>query len=445
MPSLSSCIAAYLLNSLWLTPLLGAAGWVACRLLQRLGFGAVHRVWVLVLFASVAVPVLPMALPSLSRLLGHASGNSSVTLHVSSGVAGTSAALRGHLSLPGAMLHALSLCYLGACTLFSVRLLRSVLRTSALCRRARVCVLTPSLEGVRQEVMEAFGVRAACLETDEVTGPVVVGFRRPVLLLPVGFVEAIDVNDFRVALAHECAHLCRHDFQKNVFYQALGLPLAFHPFSWWIKRQIAESRELLCDRMAVERSVEARVYVRSLLRLAMLVASSPQAASFNAIGILDANILEARVMKLRTAPVEVKAPLRLCLLGAGLVFVLTASFAGAAAPLALSRVDASATDQTGEVFHVGKDVKAPVLVKQADPEFPRAFKSPDGTFSGTCEVALIVDVLGRPRKVHVVRSLSKAFDKSAVTAVKQYRFKPGTHLGRPVPVDLLVDVNFQKF
>ena len=62
--------------------------------------------------------------------------------------------------------------------------------------------------------------------------------------------------------------------------------------------------------------------------------------------------------------------------------------------------------------------------------------------AGTCEVALGVDTSGTPREVHIVRSFNEAFDKEAVKAVQQYRFKPGLHSGKPVPVDLLVDVNF---
>jgi len=50
-----------------------------------------------------------------------------------------------------------------------------------------------------------------------------------------------------------------------------------------------------------------------------------------------------------------------------------------------------------------------------------------------------------PRDVHVVRSLSKAFDENAVKAVEQYRFKPAEHLGKPVPVALSVEVKFQLF
>jgi len=60
-------------------------------------------------------------------------------------------------------------------------------------------------------------------------------------------------------------------------------------------------------------------------------------------------------------------------------------------------------------------------------------------------VYLIVDEKGMPTHVRVVRGVGMGLDEKAVEAVRQYRFKPGTKDGKPVPVDLYIDVNFQIF
>jgi len=96
------------------------------------------------------------------------------------------------------------------------------------------------------------------------------------------------------------------------------------------------------------------------------------------------------------------------------------------------------------VYKIGKDVSAPKLINAPAPEYPKSARQ-KGPFKGTCLIGLVVDASGMPREVHVVRSLSNAFDENAVKAVEQYRFSPAEHLGKSVPVALSVEVKFQLF
>jgi protein TonB len=66
-------------------------------------------------------------------------------------------------------------------------------------------------------------------------------------------------------------------------------------------------------------------------------------------------------------------------------------------------------------------------------------------FQGTCVVALIVDTRGNPQRVHIVGHLGMGLDEKAVAAVKQYKFKPATLEGRPVPVEVNVEVDFRIY
>jgi protein TonB len=60
-------------------------------------------------------------------------------------------------------------------------------------------------------------------------------------------------------------------------------------------------------------------------------------------------------------------------------------------------------------------------------------------------VDLIVDETGHPRNVHVIRPLGMGLDARAVLAVSQYRFTPGMKKGRPVPVEMHIEVNFRLY
>ena len=97
----------------------------------------------------------------------------------------------------------------------------------------------------------------------------------------------------------------------------------------------------------------------------------------------------------------------------------------------------------GGVMHIGGSVRPPVLVSQVDPEFSEEARK--AKFSGNVEVYLWVDENGNPSHVKVVRGVGMGLDEKAIEAVRQYKFKPAMQNGKPVKVDLYVDVNFQIF
>ena len=60
-------------------------------------------------------------------------------------------------------------------------------------------------------------------------------------------------------------------------------------------------------------------------------------------------------------------------------------------------------------------------------------------------LALVVDENGRPRDVHVTRSVNKVLDQNAVNAVTQWRFKPALRDGKPVATGTSVEVGFRLY
>jgi len=97
----------------------------------------------------------------------------------------------------------------------------------------------------------------------------------------------------------------------------------------------------------------------------------------------------------------------------------------------------------GGVMHVGGGVLPPALLSSVDPEFSEEARK--AKFSGNVEVYLIVDEQGKPTHVRVARGVGMGLDEKAVEAVRQYKFKPATQGGKPVKVDMYVDVVFNIY
>lgn len=91
---------------------------------------------------------------------------------------------------------------------------------------------------------------------------------------------------------------------------------------------------------------------------------------------------------------------------------------------------------------VGGDVLVPILIHSAEPKFPSNLSAK--TLDAVVLIGLVVDTAGKPSNIHIVRSDDSELDKAAMNAVAKYRFKPATLHDKPVPVELKVQIRFQK-
>jgi len=96
-----------------------------------------------------------------------------------------------------------------------------------------------------------------------------------------------------------------------------------------------------------------------------------------------------------------------------------------------------------KAMHVGGSVKPPKVRYSFDPKFTQTAR--DAKFSGNVQVYLWVDENGLPTHLRLVKPVGLGLDEAAIAAVEQYRFSPATQNGKPVKVDLYIDVNFQIF
>jgi protein TonB len=97
----------------------------------------------------------------------------------------------------------------------------------------------------------------------------------------------------------------------------------------------------------------------------------------------------------------------------------------------------------GALRKIGGGVSSPELIFKVDPEFSEEARK--AKFMGIVLVNLIVDQNGNPQNVHVLRGVGMGLDEKAVAAVKQYKFRPAKEGGKPVAVELNVQVDFQIF
>ncbi|MBL7112244.1 MAG: hypothetical protein ISS19_09925 [Bacteroidales bacterium] len=81
--------------------------------------------------------------------------------------------------------------------------------------------------------------------------PMVIGYLKPVVLLPVSAISHIPCEQLDAILVHELAHIKRHDFLINVFQNIVELLMFYHPVVWYLNYQIRKERENCCDDLAV--------------------------------------------------------------------------------------------------------------------------------------------------------------------------------------------------
>lgn len=97
--------------------------------------------------------------------------------------------------------------------------------------------------------------------------PTVIGWLRPVILVPLSIWAGLSAEQVEALLAHELAHIRRHDYLVNLLQTAIETLLFYHPAVWWISRQARTEREHCCDDMAVRTCGDVLVYARALTAL----------------------------------------------------------------------------------------------------------------------------------------------------------------------------------
>ena len=105
------------------------------------------------------------------------------------------------------------------------------------------------------------------LQSSLVEVPAIIGWVRPVLLIPVSALTGLTPRQLESIIAHELAHVRRFDYLINLLQTAVETLLFYHPAVWWVSRQIRIERENCCDDVAVSVCGDRLTYARALIEL----------------------------------------------------------------------------------------------------------------------------------------------------------------------------------
>ena len=176
-------------------------------------------------------------------------------------------------------------------------------------------------------LLRRFAIRrpVRLLVSARVAVPALIGWLRPVILLPASVLAELPLQHLELILAHELAHLRRCDYLLNLLQTAIETLLFYHPAVWWVSRQIRVERESCCDEQAAAAG-DRLSYARALTALAELC-REPRLASPGLALRADGGPFSARTRRVLKRPVRDTAatPARL---GGLAALVLIAAMAG---------------------------------------------------------------------------------------------------------------------
>ena len=323
MKPMASWCAFFVFNSAWQLLLLTAVAAILVRVPAKLPNRLQYQIWVSCLLLGVAVPGVSTYLgfvpahpatraqhipDDLRWKVAREPDHSRLTLHLTEvQTANTSWPLCEVI----AGLYGLSvLIGLG-------RLLRRLETTRQIVAQRKPY---ESKENVLDTFREVRGASVPTFRGRGLSGPATVSWPRPMILLPPTFDEMTS-NQQAAVLAHEEAHVQRHDFFTNVALEASSTFLCYHPMTSWLKRRIGECREVMCDELAADATFGRTEYARCLLGVVQMAQEAHRADVM--LGVSETG-LERRIMKLVDAPVAMNG-LRRSLLHAGCLLTLSAA------------------------------------------------------------------------------------------------------------------------
>ncbi|MFW5645101.1 MAG: M56 family metallopeptidase [Bacteroidota bacterium] len=116
------------------------------------------------------------------------------------------------------------------------------------------------------------------LESFLVKTPMVIGYFKPLVVVPVGIFTQLPFNQIEAILAHELAHIKRNDFLINIIQSVVELLFFYHPVIYLISKHIREERENCCDDIALSQCSDSSQYLKALALVEGIMPTSPRHA-----------------------------------------------------------------------------------------------------------------------------------------------------------------------
>jgi GWxTD domain-containing protein len=119
----------------------------------------------------------------------------------------------------------------------------------------------------------------ALVESALAATPSVMGWIRPVILAPAGWLMGLPGSQAEAVLLHELAHIRRHDYLVNLLQSVIEDLLFYHPAVWWVGRVMRRERENCCDDVVLAMGGDRRNYARTLATLERFRSGEPALAA----------------------------------------------------------------------------------------------------------------------------------------------------------------------
>lgn len=157
--------------------------------------------------------------------------------------------------------------YLLGMVWFAMRLVYNYFQTNELKTKGLTSLGEDWLEKIKQlSVKLDIGKKVGAYFSKHIDTPMMIGFFKPIILLPIATMNHLSMQQFEAILLHELAHIRRNDYLLNLLQSIIDTILFFNPFTWWITKNIREEREKCCDEMVLQLS-DPFHYARALLAL----------------------------------------------------------------------------------------------------------------------------------------------------------------------------------
>jgi beta-lactamase regulating signal transducer with metallopeptidase domain len=126
------------------------------------------------------------------------------------------------------------------------------------------------LQQAAHEIARRLGVHRAfdLYESALVRVPTVIGHLKPVILLPASTMTGLPMDQIEIILAHELAHIKRHDYLINLLQTVVEILGFYHPAIWWLSRTLRQERENCCDDMVIKAFNNPVDYAKTLAHMA---------------------------------------------------------------------------------------------------------------------------------------------------------------------------------
>lgn len=163
-------------------------------------------------------------------------------------------------------------------------------RTMHSLRTRFVSPVPPYVEASIRNLAPRLGLRAnvPVRVSKVIDVPLVVGYLRPLVLLPASVISGLSLAQLEMLLAHELAHLRRLDHLVNLIQNVIETLLFFNPAVWWVSRVVRQERECCCDALAVRVcGGDTFGYANTLATLETIRSSHPTALAGNGGSLLE--------------------------------------------------------------------------------------------------------------------------------------------------------------